>query len=453
MIVDDDPAFASLLEGLLKKQGFLVSKLIDSIQVMGFLARNECELVLVDYRMPGLNGLQLLEQIRAQKPNLPVILITNYADLRVAVSSIKLGAYDYITKPIVPDEFIAVINRALIAKRSGNERPDMKTKEIYRQEYIVGSCTKAKEVWDYACKVAPTGLNVLITGESGTGKEYIARALHNMSRRANQPFVSVDCGTISSDLAISSFFGHVKGAFTGANSDKTGLFEQANRGTLFLDEVGNLAVEVQIALLRAIQERKYKRLGASREQEVDLRIVAATNESLSSAVSQGIFRNDLYHRLNEFELHIPPLRKRLVDIEVYSSAFLRQSELEFKKENLTIDPEVFEAFKGYQWPGNLRELRNIIRRATLLAKNQKITLNEIPDGLLDWGDQLDRESDNQLEKRSKSYDIKKGSRELERDLIIKALEKSKYNKSKAAKALNIDRTTLYSKLKSYGIDA
>ena len=453
MIVDDDPAFASLLEGLLKKQGFLVSKLIDSMQAMGFLARNECELVLVDYRMPGLNGLQLLEQIRAQKPNLPAILITNYADLRVAVSSIKLGAFDYVTKPIVPDAFLAVVNRALSDNQSENKKPEFKTDVNHQQEYIVGSCRKAKEVWDYACKVAPTGLNVLITGESGTGKEYIARALHSMSRRANQPFVAVDCGTISPDLAISSFFGHVKGAFTGAYSDKTGLFEQANRGTLFLDEVGNLAVEVQIALLRAIQERKYKRLGASKEHEIDVRIVAATNESLSAVVSKGVFRNDLYHRLNEFELHIPALRTRMEDLEVFSSAFLKQSEMEFSKDNLTIDPEVIKAFKVYPWPGNLRELRNIIRRGALLAKNNRITMNEIPDGFLVLGDERDSESDNQLEKRTKSFDIKEESRELERDLIIKALEKSKYNKSKAAKALNIDRTTLYSKLKSYGIDA
>lgn len=450
--MDDDPAFANLMERLLIREEFTVSKLIDSVRATEEVVKNHYDLVLVDYKMPGLNGLQLLERIKAHKPNLPVILITNYADLRVAVSSVKLGAFDYVTKPIVPYAFLAVVTRALSENMADNGKAEDIARVNQKQEYIVGSCLKAKETWDYACKVAPTKLNVLICGESGTGKEYIARVLHDMSRRVSHPFIAVDCGTISPELATSIFFGHVKGAFTGANSDKIGLFEQANKGTLFLDEIGNLALDVQAALLRVIQEGRVKPLGSSHELEVDVRIVAATNEALSVNVSQGTFRNDLYYRLNEFELHIPSLRERMDDLEVFTSAFLKQAEVEFNKPNLTIDPEVLKAFKGYSWPGNLRELRNIVRRSALLAKNRMINMNDIPKGLLAPVDENPKFSGSLLEKQSKRFDIKVGSKELERELIIAALEKTKYNKTKAAKELNIDRSTLYSKLRSYGIE-
>lgn len=452
LIVDDDLAFANLMERLLTSEGFTVNKLIDPVKALKEVATNKYDLVLVDYKMPDLDGLELLERIKSHDPSLPVILVTNYSDLRVAVRSVKLGAFDFVTKPIIPDEFLTVVKRALSDSLTNIEKVQDNKHVRKESDYIVGSCQKAKDVWDYSCQLAPTGLNVLISGESGTGKEYIAQALHSMSRRDKHPFIAVDCGTISSELAVSSFFGHVKGAFTGANSDKVGFFEQANKGTLFLDEVGNLAIEAQAAILRAIQERSFKRLGASHELNVDVRVIAATNEPLATNVSKGAFRGDLYYRLNEFELHIPPLRERMDDLEVFVTAFLKQSESEFNKENITIQQEVLQAFKRYSWPGNIRELRNIIRRASLLAKNGIITLNEIPEGISNPINESLYTPAPRTVKDSTSFDIKEESKELERELIIAALEKSKYNKTQAAKTLNIDRSTLYAKLKIYGIE-
>ncbi len=451
LVVDDDPSFNELVSNFLRRGGYTPSSVYGSKSALDALASAKYDLVLVDYKLPGMDGLELIKIIKSTYPGMPVILITNYADIRVAVSSIKLGAFEYVTKPVIPDELLQVIKMAL--KSEGTE-PAKPSKQKPIEDHVVGKNEHTQQLLHELSMVAPTKMNVLIFGESGTGKEHIARTIHKLSRRNTGPFVAVDCGTLSPELAASELFGHVKGAFTGANADKKGLFEEAHIGTLFVDEIGNLPTAVQMALLRAIQEGAIKKVGGTREIQVDIRLVAATNEDLEKNISEGSFRNDLYHRLNEFELHLQPLRKRLDDMEEFCEFFIAQSCEAFGKPKVTLSDEAMTIFRTYSWPGNIRELKNIIRRAVLLAPGTEITAEHLPSGLQDTGlaDQQDEASAKTPSLNTTDLSIKSHGKELEKELIINALKKFKYNKSKAANALNIDRSTLYSKIKSYGID-
>ncbi len=451
LVVDDDPSFNGLVSNYLERQNFTTTSVYSSNSALTELAREKYDLVLVDYKLPGMDGLQLIERIKSSYQGLPVILITNYADIRVAVDSIKLGAFEFVTKPVNPDELLKVIGLAL-TRPEGNIESKQQKEDI--SGYVIGKNYKTSQLWKHITVVSPTKMNVLIIGESGTGKEHIARTIHSMSRRSGGPFIAVDCGALSVELAGSEFFGHVKGAFTSANVEKKGLFELAHEGTLFLDEVGNLPHDIQVSLLRAIQENSIKKVGGNREIHVDVRLVAATNYKFDIGADESRFRNDLYHRLNEFELHVPPLRERMDDLDEFCDFFIQQACKELEKPTMVISPEVMEIFEAYHWPGNLRELRNIIRRAILLASGNEITPEVLPVNLKDGQGkkQLDKTIPQDSVLQSTGLSIKEHNKEKEKQLIVDALVKYRYNKTKAADALNIDRSTLYYKIKQYKID-
>ena len=374
--------------------------------------------------------------------------MTGYADIQSAVQAMKLGACDYIAKPVNPDELLKKMDDAFLP--SGlpvSSTPAMRAEagsnslreeaESASSDYLEGESDAAKQLYNYVNLVSPTNMSVLINGASGTGKEYVAQRIHKLSRRSKQPFIAIDCGSIPKELAASEFFGHVKGSFTGALTDKTGAFVAANGGTIFLDEIGNLSYEVQIQLLRALQERKVRPIGSNKEIQVDVRLVSATNENLEQAIEKGTFREDLYHRINEFTLRMPQLKDRREDILLFANFFLDQANRELDKHLIGFDEKASKALLEYQWPGNLRQMKNIIRRATLLAQSKLITLDELS------------ELRNQT---IQPTGMPLRNEEVEKQHIIEALKQTGYNKSRAAQLLGIDRKTLYNKLKLYGIE-
>jgi two-component system response regulator HydG len=450
LVVDDDLAFNDLLRNYLGRQGYATSMALTSKGAFEQIAAEQPQLVLVDYQLPDGNGLELMQQIKKAHVNLPVILITNYADLRLAVNSIKLGAFEFVTKPVIPDELLRIVKLAL------SEQPIVPKTAILPSEslsYVVGKNEATAQLWEHLSVVAPTKMSVLIQGESGTGKEHFARTLHQKSRRHKGPFVSVDCGTLSLELAASELFGHEKGAFTGAIREKQGLLEAADGGTLFLDEIGNLSYITQAMLLRTIQESSIKKVGSTAEIKVDVRLLAATNEDLMQKVEEGLFRNDLYQRLHEFSLRVPPLRERIDDLEAFCHFFVEQAAIDFEKAAPQLSRAVMEAFERYAWPGNLRELRNVIRRLVLLADADVLELAHLPAGVFESGNKEQHQSPPLAAEAPKenTYDLKSVQETQERQLIVEALEQYKFNKSKAAQALNIDRSTLYHKMKRYDI--
>jgi two-component system response regulator HydG len=445
LVIDDDPFFNQLIADFLSREQYHVTTTIDPQKGVQLLSKQSFNLVIVDYKLPNTNGLEIISSIKKSYPQLPVILSTNYADIRVAVNSIKLGAFEFISKPIIPDELLKVVKMALNSSQQSTQLTKDLEQSKNEQAFIIGSNSESRKLWEHISIVSPTKLNVLILGESGTGKEHIAQTIHQKSKRKSKPFVALDCGALSTELAASELFGHVKGAFTGADQPKKGLFEEANEGTLFLDEVGNLSYDVQTTLLRAIQENKIKRVGDTKEIKIDVRIIAATNADLQSQNDEQVFRLDLFHRLNEFELFVPPLRNRLDDLEEYVSFFVREACSEFERPLLTISDEVFQILKQYSWPGNLRELKNIMRRAVLLTTTNTIQKECLPHGLT--------EMEGAHSASNQSLSIKDNHQKKEKELILEALQQCKFNKSKAADRLGIDRTTLYKKMKQYHIDA
>lgn len=374
LIIEDDTAFCQMLQKFLTKNGFAVSVSYSIKDAEERLASSTFDIILSDVRLPKGNGVTLLPQVKRESPKTQVILMTGYAEVKTAVNAIKKGAFDYISKPFTPEEILSVIKDALRTKvtdfkvsRENSKSTEAKKKQI---NFLKGQGEKSKKLQQYVELVAPTSMSVLLTGESGTGKEVTAKAIHRASKRNNQPFVAVDCGAIPKEIATSEFFGHVKGSFTGAIDDKQGHFEAANGGTLFLDEVGNLSYEHQIQLLRAIQERKIKRVGSTKEIKLDIRIIAATNENLSKAVEEGGFREDLYHRLNEFSIEVPSLRDRREDIPLFADYFLTEANSELDKNILEFSDETKRILQEYDWPGNLREMKNVIKRAVLFLKRK-----------------------------------------------------------------------------------
>ncbi len=434
LIVEDDSTFAQIIEGFLLKKGFTVVLAPTTKQSFKILLEDKFDLLLVDYRLPDGTGLDVLSFSRDQGLAIPTIIMTSFNDVRTAVKSMQLGAFDYITKPINPDELLMVINKSLDKKE---DQP------LALNNFIKGKSAVADKLYEHINLVAPTDMSVIIQGESGTGKEFAAKTLHLQSKRSNKPFIAIDCGALSKDLAASELFGHVKGAFTGAVTDKKGQFEVANGGTLFLDEVGNLSYEVQVKLLRALQERDIQPLGSTKKIPVDVRIITATNDDLINSIQQGEFREDLYHRLNEFKILLPPLRERGKDLELFINHFISLSNKELGRNVLNVDTDVKELLLKYDWPGNLRELGNVIKRMVLLSKDETATIDSLPDEM--------KLSINQFPKTSGS-DLKATNEVNEKHLITETLLKVKYNKSKAAKLLNIDRKTLYSKMERYGIE-
>lgn len=440
LVVDDDTAFCLMLKTFLVKKGFQVDTAFSFSEALTTLKTKSYELVISDIRLPDRSGLELLAEAHRLSIGTKIILMTGYGDIRSAVNAIKMGAFEYVTKPVNPDEVLLTIRQALSAKTE--EKSDNQL------EYVKGSSEASTRMDEYISLVAPTDMSVLILGESGTGKEYVARKIHQESKRSKAPFVAIDCGALPKDLAASEFFGHLKGSFTGAVNDKTGQFVAADKGTIFLDEVGNLSYDVQIQLLRAIQERKIRPIGSNRELEVDVRIIAATNEDLRKAVQNGSFREDLFHRLNEFAIDVPGLSQRGEDLKLFVQYFLEKSNNELQRKVNEISDEVVEIFKNYPWPGNIRELRNVMKRAVLLTKGDILQADVLPREMII--------SDNKSIGTSLSFgesnDLKELKDKMEKQKIVAVLEKTKYNKSKAAELLNIDRKTLYNKMKLFGLD-
>lgn len=437
LIIEDDRTFSQILEGFLKKHNH--DPYIDHGVSKGLetLAKQTFDLLLVDYRLPDGTGFEILTQLRDRGITTPVIIMTSFNDVKTAVKSIQLGAIDYITKPVNPDELLMLLQKVL-------KKPDaVKENSVEHADAIKGKSANADKLYEHIALVAPTDMSVIIQGESGTGKEYAARALHVQSKRRDKPFVAIDCGALSKELAASELFGHAKGAFTGAVNDKKGQFEAAHGGTLFLDEVGNLSYDVQIKLLRALQEKVVQPLGTTKNIKVDVRVITATNDDLKNSVANGTFREDLYHRLNEFKIQLPPLRERGKDLEIFIKHFVKQSNLELERNVTDISPEAKSVLLQYDWPGNLRELKNVIKRMVLLTADEVAVIQSLPEEMI--------LSIGKAAKPSGS-DLKAINEVNEKSLIQETLIKVKYNKSKAAKILNIDRKTLYSKMERYEIE-
>lgn len=449
-IVEDDVAFGKMLTSFLERKGFQVTVSLTGENARKMVSENNFDLLITDLKLPDDSGLELLEFSQKTSPTTKVILMTGYAEVDTAVKAIKKGALDYISKPFRPEELLMIIEEdsAELKLKSEPEKEDAvsnKNAQKYKNNveikpnFVVGISESSKKFNEYLKLVGPTDMCVLIQGESGTGKEVAAKAIHNYSARKNNNFIAVDCGAIPKEIAASEFFGHVKGSFTGAVNDKKGHFEAADGGTLFLDEVGNLSYENQIQLLRALQERRIKPVGSNTEIEVDVRILSATNEDLLKAVSEGKFREDLYHRLNEFSIHIPSLHERKEDLFLFIEYFLSEANISLGKEVMGLSKEVEEAFKKYAWPGNLRELKNVIKRSVLLANSALIPLEVIPREVL-------------FAEKTKSETVDFSKESNEKQLILNALKEADFNKTKAAKLLNITRKTLYNKLGHYKIE-
>jgi two-component system response regulator HydG len=480
LVVDDDNDMCLLLNRFLTRHGYEVAGTNSGQAAIEWMKKNKPDLVLSDFRLEDMTGMELLGKIKTAHPAAIVIIITGYSDVKDAVEVMKLGAYDYVTKPLFPDEILLTIKKALseepkeqgIARSSVTPQPvtavpHAKTRTVFNDKYIMGDSPEFATILKQIELVAPTNYSVIIYGESGSGKEAIAQQIHNKSKRANKPFVAIDCGALSKELAGSELFGHEKGAFTGALNQKIGSLEIANEGTILLDEIGNLSYEIQVSLLRVVQERKIRRVGGIKDIELDVRIIVASNERLWDATRTGKFREDLYHRFNEFSIEVPPLRKRSDDILLFANHFLRLTNLELEKDVKGFTKEVEDIFRNYVWYGNLRELKNVIKRATLLTDGDWVEVKTLPFEISNFHKlQFETQAKTELQINnntaplasgeksalvSGSYEnkLKSANLDAEYDVILDALKQANFNKSKAAKLLNIDRKTLYNKMKQF----
>ena len=445
LIIEDDATFSWMLRTWLEKKGIDVAVVSTLLQSKKILSKGVFDLVLCDLRLPDGEGVEVLEWMHQQGCALPLIMMTHYADIQSAVQSMKLGACDYVSKPVNPDMLLQKINEALAAavavgsqNKSVAGESSMQPQDSESPEYLEGESEAARQLYNYVRLVAPTNMSVLINGASGTGKEYVARRIHELSNRSAAPFIAVDCGVIMKDLAASEFFGHKKGSFTGAIEDKTGAFVAANGGTIFLDEIGNLSYDVQVQLLRVLQERKVRPIGSNSEIAVDVRLVAATNEDLRAAIKEGRFREDLYHRINEFSIKMPLLCEREDDIIYFADFFLDKANKELGRDIIGFSPEAVQLIRQYTWPGNLRQMANVVKRAVLLAQGRYIAPRE-----------LDIEVNAAVAAPISVTPLRDSDDERQR--IIEALRVTGNNKSKAAELLQIDRKTLYNKMKLYGL--
>lgn len=442
LMVEDDLTFSTMLRTWLGKKGFAVEtagRVADAVKLLcgeGVSGKSGAgerfDLILSDMRLPDHDGLRLLEWLHGHGMDIPFIVMTSYAEVQNAVLAMKAGAIDYIAKPLQPDVLLQKINDALGAPKT---KPDAGVAQS--AAFIEGTSEAARRLYGYVSLVAPTPMSVLIMGASGTGKENVARRIHGLSRRADGPFVAIDCGAVPREVAASEFFGHVKGAFTGAVADKRGAFVAADGGTLFLDEVGNLSYDVQVQLLRALQEHRVRPVGSVSEQAVDFRLVCATNENLAAAVERGAFREDLYHRINEFTVQMPELKDRGEDLFLFADHFLRQANSELGRNVCGFAPEAAAMLARHTWPGNLRELKNVVKRAVLLNSTGYISRDDL---------ELSMPPATAVATVTPLHDA-----EGEAGMIKNALAATGGNKSRAAQLLGIDRKTLYNKIDKYGI--
>jgi two-component system, NtrC family, response regulator HydG len=477
LIIDDDHDICFLLNKFLTKHGFLVHEALTSRKALEIIDEViDLDIVLCDYKLDGTDGKAMLIKIKERYPQLPVIIITGYNDLKTAVEVMKMGAYDYMLKPLFPEEILNTIHTALQHKnvyepsqKSTTSQPALResVQTSQTEQYIFGNSQVFQQLIKQISLVGPTDYSVILYGESGSGKEVIAQEIHRKSKRAGKPFVAIDCGALSKELAGSELFGHEKGSFTGAINQKIGSFEMANTGTIFLDEIANLSYEIQVSLLRVVQERKLRRVGGLKDIPIDVRIIIASNEKLWDAAQKGKFREDLYHRFNEFTIDVPPLRDRKEDIMTFASHFLERANESLGKKITGFSKEVEQIFLTYVWHGNLRELRNVVKRAALLTDGDTIEARSLPFEIVNYQKFLfDTGADapanfaqpGMNDKKdvvviSKSLtdgnSLKEASIDLEYELILKTLKEVNFNKSKAARLLNIDRKTLYNKIKLY----
>lgn len=456
LIVEDDIAFGTMLQTWLRRKGFEVEKATSvgaAVKLLTETFGKEVDLVLSDLRLPDHDGLRLLAWMHEHNINAPFIVMTNYAEVQNAVLAMKSGAADYIAKPVQPDILLQKIKDAMEqnaqqasstiqnsttqnAPTAHNSKFKTQSAKLTAPRHIEGKSEASRQLYSYVELVAPTPMSVLILGASGTGKEYVAHRIHDLSARADRPFFALDCGAIPRDVAASEFFGHKKGAFTGADTDKRGAFEMANGGTLFLDEVGNLSYEVQVQLLRALQERRIRPVGGTQEIPIDIRLVCATNENLEEAVGEGRFREDLYHRINEFTIYMPKLSERGSDLFLFADLFIHHANEELNRTVEGFDSDAAELLASHSWPGNLRELNNVVKRAVLLTRGNKITTAELTQAM----GQI--RTDNVLQLHDE---------DTERQRIITALQQTNGNKAKAARLLGVDRKTIYNKIEKLGI--
>ena len=489
LIIDDNNDICLLLERYLGKQGYKTASVLRGEDGLALIRRESFDLVICDFKLPDIDGLEMLRRIKVLNPATAVIIITGYSDVRVAVQAVRYGAHDYVTKPLYTDEILYTIKAALdkreqtlpqpansrtataaeskadstTAKANGRAKNSGITANGKR--FIFGKSKAADQLQKHIDLIAPTNMSVIITGETGTGKEFVANAIHLKSKRADKPFVAIDCGALSKELSGSELFGHVKGAFTGAMSDKAGSFEYANGGTLFLDEIGNLSYDNQIKLLRVLQERKIRRVGSNTDTPVDVRIICATNEELRETVRQGRFREDIFHRIDEFRIELTPLRERRSDIMIFAEHFLELANQQLEKNVLGFSDETRDKLRDYYWHGNLRELQNVVKRSVLLTPGDYVPVEVLPNEIIHptylspepanggdspFGDPL--RGVMPVIQQPGGANLKTVSENAERMAILKVLEKTGYNKTKAAEVLNIDRKTLYNKLKAYDIN-
>lgn len=466
LVIDDNLDICMLLERFLSKKGHQVQTTISGKTGLDYVKKTRFDLIFCDFKLREMDGRQILKKVMELSPSTKVVIITGYGDVKIAVEVIKNGAFDYITKPLLPDEILLLIDRSLAlnsstlpidphpkVQKSTNSNLAISAQESPEQ-YLRGIGTESKKLYKEVELVAPTNLSVVIYGESGAGKENIAKIIHEKSERSNKPFVAIDCGALTKELAGSELWGHEKGSFTGAIADKVGQFELADGGTIFLDEISNLSYEIQIGLLRLVQERKLRRIGASKDKSIDVRIIVASNEDLRKSVQEGKFREDLFFRFNEFSITVPPLRKRKDDIVVFANHFLMQANKELKKNVAGFESDVMEVFLSYEWPGNLREMRNVIRRAILLSNGHMISLSGLPPEIVyfkkfNFKDSEEEDHPKDPIKSESISSLKHAAAGAEVAILRKVLEEVKYNRTKAAQQLGIDRKTLFNKMKQY----
>jgi len=443
LVVDDDRNLCYVLKGILEKAGPDILNAYDVDTALPIIDRRDLDLIISDLKMPGKSGMDLLTLSQERKPSIPVILITAYGSIELAVASMKKGAYDFITKPFDEDELLNVIRKALSESRKNKELISAYfDKQSYFLPDIIGNTPAIQQVLETVQKIAPTDSTVLITGETGVGKELIAKAIHSLSKRQNYPFIKVNCAAIPENLIESELFGYKRGAFTGAVTSKPGRFEIAHRGTIFLDEVGEIPLHLQAKLLNVLQDRSFERLGGVKTIKVDIRIIAATNIDIQSGVQSGKFRSDLFYRLNVVPIHIPPLRERKDDLIPLVDCFLKKFTTKYQK-IIHILPEVIAAFSNYDWPGNIRELENVIERMVVMSETDKLSLDRLPVEI--------RGTKPSVEASTFKEKIDSISHITEKQMIIDALNTTDQNRTKAAKLLGISRRTLQNKIKEYGL--
>ena len=442
-LIDDEPIIHDVLGQLLESEGFKVEISASGEEALKKFEEQKFDLILLDLLMPGMDGLEVLKQVRKIDPEALVIIITAYASVESALTAIKMGAYDYIQKPFKNDELLMTIRRALEHRRLQEENIRLRheLKKKFSFENIIGKSQPMMNVFELIKAAAPTRSTILIQGESGTGKELVARAIHLNSDRARHPFVVVNSGSLPPDLLESHLFGHVKGAFTGAVTDKKGLFEAADKGTIFFDEISSISLETQVKLLRVMQDKEFMRLGGTRTIKVDVRIIAATNTDLEELIEQKAFRKDLFYRLNVIKIELPPLRARKEDIPLLVKHFIELYNAENQKQVEGVSEDVLEILMEYDWPGNVRELENVLERAVVLSKSRVITREALPPFLLSGKKIMFEELDNA------SLDLKEKTAEFQKKLILTALQKSGGVQKKAAELLGLKPTTLNEMIK------